>query len=126
MRTNDVRPAVFLGVAAGVLMPWMVLLSLTLPDETHVRNWALAWIGLDLLLVAGCIGTVLLLRRGDERYRITASATAAAAGLDCWFDLTTSVYGAELTQAAASAIGELLLAGVCAHLALRSCRGRRE
>ncbi|MFI5775777.1 hypothetical protein [Nocardia sp. NPDC051570] len=123
MRTNDARIGIFLGAAAVALIPWTVVLADTLPDEIRVRNWALAWIGLDLLLTLGCIGTAVLLHHGDERYRVTAAATAAAALLDCWFDLTTASPGTQFTQAVAAAVGELSLAGVCCHVALRSRAG---
>ncbi|WP_330185065.1 hypothetical protein OHB26_16630 [Nocardia sp. NBC_01503] len=111
-----------LGGAAVVLVPWTVLLAATLPNETHVQNWALAWIGLDLLLTGGCFLTALCASRGDERVRIAASATATMAVLDAWFDLTTARPGADFTQAVACAVVELGLAGLCAHLAL----GRRD
>ncbi|WP_198406845.1 hypothetical protein [Nocardia terpenica] len=108
-----------LGASAAVLIPWMVLLSYTLPDQKRVRNWATAWVGLDVLLTLGCLATALLARRSDERARIAAAATAAVAGLDCWFDVTTASAGAEFAQALGSAAAELLLAAVCGYLALR-------
>ncbi|MBF6331008.1 hypothetical protein [Nocardia transvalensis] len=109
-----------LGAVAIALIPWMVLLGRTLPAETTVRNWSVAWIGLDVLLTAGCVATALLLRRRDERSRVTAAATAAVAVLDGWFDLTTAASGPTLTQAAVCAVGESALAVVCCYLALRA------
>ncbi|MEC3957513.1 hypothetical protein VMT65_31080 [Nocardia sp. CDC153] len=101
------------------LIPWMVLLARTLPDETRVRNWALAWIGLDLLLALGCAATALLARRRAEQTRIAAAATGSIATLDGWFDLTTAATGAAFLQAALCGVGELLLAAGCGYLALR-------
>ncbi|MEV6772894.1 hypothetical protein AB0N05_30070 [Nocardia sp. NPDC051030] len=108
-----------LAVAAVGLIPWMVLLSRTLPDETQVQNWNRAWVGLDVLLAAGCLVTALLAQRGDERVRVAAAATGAVALLDAWFDITTSVSMAAFAQAVACAVGELLLTVACCYLALR-------
>ncbi|MGW1889639.1 hypothetical protein ACWCP6_05155 [Streptomyces sp. NPDC002004] len=107
-----------LGVAAVALIPWMVLLARTLPDHADVRNWSLAWIGLDILMATGCAATAVLGFRRDPRARLTASATAAVAVLDAWFDLTTAQPGGALAQAVACAAAETALAGACAYLAL--------
>ncbi|MHC3468110.1 hypothetical protein ACYF6T_05295 [Streptomyces sp. 7R007] len=68
---------ILLAAAAVTLVPWMVVLGLTLPADTEVRNWPLAWIGLDVLMAAGCAATALLGLRGDPRVRLTASASAS-------------------------------------------------
>lgn len=115
---------VLLGAAAVLLVPWTVVLGLTLPADTEVRNWSLAWIGLDALMAAGCAATAVLGLRGDPRVRLTASATAAVAVLDAWFDITTARPGAELAQALACAAGEGALACVCVLLAVGGRRSR--
>jgi hypothetical protein len=107
-----------LGSAALLLVPWMVLLGLTLPASTEVRHWSLAWIGLDVLLAAGCAATALLGLRRDARMRQAASATASIAVLDAWFDITTAQPGAALAQALACAVAEAGLACACVVLAL--------
>jgi hypothetical protein len=109
---------VLLGAGAVLLVPWMVVLALTLPGSTEVRHWSLAWIGLDVLMAAGCAATALLGLRADPRARLTASATAAVAVLDAWFDITTSRSGDDLVQALACAVAEAGLAWVCVALAL--------
>ncbi|MEU6145895.1 hypothetical protein ABZ848_36835 [Streptomyces sp. NPDC047081] len=117
---------VLLGAAAVLLVPWMVVLGLTLPADTEARNWSVAWIGLDVLMAAGCAATALLGLRGDARARLTASATAAVAVLDAWFDMTTARPGTELTRAVACAAAEAALAAVCVRLAVRDRRAPRE
>ncbi|WP_369391560.1 hypothetical protein AB5J72_31065 [Streptomyces sp. CG1] len=112
--------------AAVLLVPWMVVLAVTLPGSTKVDNWPLAWIGLDVLMTAGCAATALLGLRGDARARLTASATASVAVLDAWFDITTAGTGAPLTEALLCAVAEAALAGACVHLALSKGRGRRQ
>ncbi|WP_405869713.1 MULTISPECIES: hypothetical protein [unclassified Streptomyces] len=113
-----------LGAAAVLLVPWMVILGLTLPGSTEVRHWSLAWIGLDVLMAAGCATTAVLGLRGDGRARLTASATAAVAVLDAWFDITTASSGASLLQALGCAVAEVALAWACVVLAVSGGMGR--
>ncbi|WP_209445526.1 hypothetical protein [Streptomyces roseochromogenus] len=115
-----------LAAAAVLLVPWMVVLAMTLPGSTKVDNWPLAWIGLDVLMAAGCAATALLGLLGDARARLTASATASVAVLDAWFDITTAGTGAPLAEALLCAVAEAALAGACVHLALGKGRGRRR
>jgi hypothetical protein len=115
-----------LGAAAVLLVPWMVVLDLTLPASTEVRNWSLAWTGLDVLMAAGCGATAFLGLRNDPRVRLTASATAAVAVLDAWFDITTAQPGSDLAQALACAVGEGALACVCVLLAVGGHRSRNR
>ncbi|MFE8942800.1 hypothetical protein [Streptomyces sp. NPDC007856] len=116
-------PLVLLGAAAVLLVPWTVVLALTLPGSTEVDNWPLAWIGLDVLMATGCAATALLGLRGDPRSRLTASATASVAVLDAWFDITTAGTGAPLAEALLCAVAEGALAGACVRLAVG--KGRR-
>lgn len=113
---------ILLGSSAVLLVPWMVVLALTLPTRTEVHNWSLAWIGLDVLMALGCAATAVLGLRGDARARLTASATASVAVLDAWFDLTTSPAGTELVVAVGSAVAEAGLAAACVFLALSKGR----
>ncbi|MFE2537106.1 hypothetical protein [Streptomyces sp. NPDC059371] len=117
---------VLLGITAVALVPWMVLLVRTLPASTEVRNWQVAWAGLDVLMAAGCAATAALGLRRDPRARLTASATAAVAVLDAWFDITTAQPGAPLVQALACAVAEAGLACACVFLALSKGRAPRE
>ncbi|GHE04283.1 hypothetical protein GCM10010339_35090 [Streptomyces alanosinicus] len=117
---------VLLGAAAALLLPWMAVLALTLPGSARVDNWPLAWIGLDVLMAAGCATTALLGLRGDPRARLTASATAATAVLDAWFDITTAGTGAPLAEALLCAAAEACLAAACVHLAVGRHPDRRR
>ncbi|TWV25605.1 hypothetical protein FRZ03_38535 [Streptomyces misionensis] len=111
-----------LGAAAVLLVPWMVWLGVTLPGSARVDHWRLAWIGLDVLMAAGCAATAVLGLRADPRARLTASATASTAILDAWFDLTTAGTGADLLQAVICAVAEGALAGACIYLAVSKGR----
>ncbi|MET7700967.1 MULTISPECIES: hypothetical protein [unclassified Streptomyces] len=134
MRTIHDRPGgagarrwtlVILGAAAAALVPWMVLLARTLPANAEVRNWQVAWVGLDVLMAAGCAATAVLGFRGHPHARLTASATASVAVLDAWFDITTAQPGSALAQALACAVAEAALAGACVFLALGDRRPSR-
>jgi hypothetical protein len=109
-------PEILGGIAVG-MVPWTVRLGRALPRTTEVSNWSAAWVGLDSLLSAGCGLTAVLQGRGDPRARLTASATAAVALLDAWFDVTTSTAGAARRRALLFAVGELSLVGFCVALA---------
>ncbi|MGW2745261.1 hypothetical protein [Streptomyces sp. NPDC001450] len=109
---------ILLGTGAVLLVPWVVVLALTLPSSTEVRHWSLAWIGLDVLMATGCAATALLGLRADPRARLTAAATAATAVLDAWFDVTTSRSGGDLAMALGCAVVETALAGACVAMAL--------
>ncbi|MEY9847785.1 hypothetical protein [Streptacidiphilus sp. MAP5-3] len=102
-------PMVLLGMSIA-LIPWVVLLGAQ-------GEWS--WVGLDALEVAGLASTGALLRRGDNRYALTASATFVLLVTDAWFDITTS-HGPGLALAWVLALLlELPIAAFCARLALR-------
>jgi hypothetical protein len=89
--------------AGGFLLPWSVVLAVTLPATAQAQHWGLAWAGLDVAEAAAALATAALLARGDR----TASLPAAAAGtlllIDAWFDVCTSAPGAGHAMALAEA-----------------------
>ncbi|GAA1968305.1 hypothetical protein [Amycolatopsis minnesotensis] len=114
-------PRVLGGVAAA-MVPWAVVLQQTLPATTVVRHWQAVWIGLDLMIALGCAVTAVLDGRGDPRAVLSASAVAALAVMDAWFDVLTAQAGGDLALALVCAVPELSLAGFCAAIALRGSR----
>ncbi|WP_207400789.1 hypothetical protein [Actinomadura roseirufa] len=109
-------------IAAGAAMvPWMWTLASRLPSTTQVSHWSAAWVGLDMMLAAGLLGTGVLFTRGDPRHGLIAAATGGMLLVDAWFDVVTAPSGAERTMAIALALGaELPLAALCAVLAARA------
>ena len=92
-----------------------------LPDTATAAHWPVAWVGLDALEAAGLIATGVLAARGEGRYVLTATATAALLVVDAWFDTTTAAAGGDFAAAATMALGaELPLAALCRWLALRA------
>jgi hypothetical protein len=109
-----------LACAAG-MVPWLVVLAVTLPSATHVPHWSAAWVGLDGLEAVGLAATGWLLRRGDRRRCLPAAATAALLLVDAWFDVSTAGSGGSLVEAVAMAVfAEIPMAALCAVVAWRA------
>lgn len=97
-------------IAIG-LVPWSALLGATLPSTYHARNWSMAWLGLDGAVAAAAALTAWLLRRGDVRAAVSATAGGTLLLVDAWFDTCTSAPGLDHGVALAEAVGlELPLA----------------
>lgn len=109
-------------LASGVaLVPWLVVLAVTLPDTGVGGHWTLAWVGLDAMEAAGLITTGALALRRHRGVPVVASATAVLLLIDAWFDVTTSGGGGDLTVALVMALtAELPLAAACTAVALRT------
>jgi hypothetical protein len=87
----------------GFLLPWSVLLAVTLPATAQAQHWALAWAGLDVAEAAAALVTAALLTRGDRRASLSAAAGGTLLFLDAWFDVCTSAPGAGQAMALAEA-----------------------
>lgn len=88
-RGDRVVSTLFLVLAAG-LVPWTVLLGLSLPPKYDAGHWDLLWTGFDvaLICVLGYAAWAAWFRR-----QILASTTIVAGTLllcDAWFDIITS------------------------------------
>lgn len=82
-----------LGLMIGgsiVMIPWVVYLTLTLPDDYVARNWWLTWVGFDILLVGFMVATAVfgLLRR--QVLLFAAFTSGVLLICDAWFDLMTA------------------------------------
>jgi hypothetical protein len=81
-------------LAVGLfLLPWCVVLGMTLPASTFVPDWSLAWMGLDFAEAIAALLTAMLLRRGSPRASLPAMAGAGVLFADAWFDVCTSAAG---------------------------------
>jgi hypothetical protein len=82
-----------LGLMVGgsiAMIPWLVYLSLTLPEDYVARNWWLTWVGFDVLLALFMIATAVF---GYLRRQVLMFAAFTAGVLlicDAWFDLMTA------------------------------------
>jgi hypothetical protein len=77
-------------VGAVGLIPWMVYLAVTLPENYVAHNWPATWIGFDCVLIAFMITTAVLgwLRR--ELVILPAFTTGVLLICDAWFDIMTA------------------------------------
>ncbi len=118
------RRARLLALAVGLfLLPWSVVLGLTLPASTFVPDWSLAWMGLDIAEAVAALLTALLLRRGSPRASLPAMAGAGVLFADAWFDVCTSGGGLDRWLAVGEALGlELPLAAAAIWLAVTLTR----
>jgi len=113
---------VALGVG-GFLLPWCVVLGVTLPATAQAQHWPAAWVGLDAGEAIAALATAVLLARADARAALTAAAGGALLLTDAWFDVCTSGPGLDHAVALAeAAFVELPLAGAAFWLALRLTR----
>jgi hypothetical protein len=120
------RRARLIALAVGsFLLPWCVVLGVTLPATAQAQHWPAAWVGLDAGEAIAALATAVLLARGDARAGLTAAAGGALLLTDAWFDVCTSAAGFDQAVALTEAIlVELPLAGAAFWLAVRLTRGR--
>ena len=109
--------------AAAVLLPWMVVLGISLPATESARHWAVAWIGLDVMETTALAVTGWFVLRRDMRVGMAASAAGAFLLADAWFDITTAQPTWDVLQATMLALFvELPLVVLCATLAVTAPR----
>jgi hypothetical protein len=111
-------------LAVGLfLLPWSVVLGITLPASTFVPDWSLAWMGLDIAEAVAALLTAVLLRRGSPRASLPAMAGAGVLFADAWFDVCTSPGGLSRWLAVGEAVLlELPLAAAAIWLAVTLTR----
>ncbi|MEV6410459.1 hypothetical protein [Kribbella sp. NPDC051718] len=115
------------GGVAVVLLPWVLILAVTLPSTYEANNWNLAWIGLDLAIAVTAGLTAFLLHRRDPRAALTAVAAGTLLVADAWFDISTSGPGLDHHLALAQGLVLELPLAICAFvLASRTLRPRPE
>jgi len=117
-----VRPrhaaAALLAILGICLLPWTLWLGVSLPSRKVAEHWDLAWVGFDLVLAAGLLGTAVALFRRSPAVQGLAAATAALLLADAWFDVVTAATTKERWFAIGLAlVGELPLAALCLVLA---------
>lgn len=107
--------------AAGLLLPWSVLLATRLPARHLAPHWGLAWAGFDVILAAALLAVAVSAWRRSLWLEGAASAAAALLACDAWFDLLTAATLREVVVAAIEAGAvELPLALLCLTIARRA------
>jgi len=106
------------GLAALLLVPWVVLLVFALPSEHRAAHWDIAWAGFDVALALLLLMVAVAARRRSPWLEGAATATATLLFVDAWFDVLTSSTRAELVVSIVeAAFVELPLAILCLLLA---------
>jgi hypothetical protein len=88
-RIRRMRLSLMIACSIGMI-PWLVYLSLTLPENYVAHNWPATWIGFDMLLVAFMVATAIF---GYLRRQVLLFAAFTSGVLlicDAWFDLMTA------------------------------------
>jgi DNA-binding PadR family transcriptional regulator len=111
-------------IAGRAMIPWVFILTCSLPPAIRAAHWPAAWAELDALEAAGLIATGVALIRRNSWLCLPAAVTSTLLVIDAWFDITTSAPGPAATIAIAMAVSpELPMAGLCAVLAIRHAPG---
>src|SRR3989440_3368467 len=112
------------GLAALLLVPWVVLLVFALPSAHRAAHWDIAWAGFDVALALLLLAVAAAAWRRSAWLEGAATATATLLFVDAWFDVLTSSSRAELVVSVVeAAFVELPLAILC--LLLARGAGRR-
>lgn len=80
-----------LAASALGLIPWTVLLGLTLPSDYRVHEWRTTWVGFDIMLLTTFAATAILGLRRHRAAVIFALATAVLLVCDAWFDVSLAI-----------------------------------
>jgi hypothetical protein len=106
------------GLAALLLLPWVVLLVAALPSAHRAVHWDIAWAGFDVGLALLLLSVAGAAWRRSPWLEGAGTATATLLFVDAWFDVLTSSTRAELVVAVTeAAFVELPLAVLCLLLA---------
>jgi hypothetical protein len=88
-RLRRIRLGLMIGGSIAMI-PWLVYLSMTLPENYVAHNWPLTWVGFDILLVGFMLATAVF---GYLRRQVLLFAAFTSGVLlicDAWFDLMTA------------------------------------
>jgi hypothetical protein len=86
------------------LIPWIVVLAMTLPHRYVANHWTLTWVGFDIVLLGSLALTAWLAWKCRQAVVITALITATLLVCDAWFDIATSAGGTDTLVAIGSAV----------------------
>jgi hypothetical protein len=106
-----------------VILPWTIYLDQSLPTHHLFRHWDIAWVGLDVGLMASLLLTGILALRKSLWVALAAMASSSLLIVDAWFDVMGAHPGRELVGAISAALLlELPLAALSFHLAYHSLK----
>ena len=121
VRMRRVRLVLMAGAIVG-LIPWIVYLSITLPDRYIANNWIATWVGFDTLLLLFMASTAVLGLLRRQLLILTGFTTGVLLVCDAWFDVMTAAPADRWLSVLTATLGELPLAAVLITGALRILR----
>jgi hypothetical protein len=77
-------------VGSIAMIPWLVYLSVTLPENYVAHNWPATWVGFDILLVGFMLATAVLGYLRRQLLMLAAFTSGVLLICDAWFDLMTA------------------------------------
>ncbi|GAA3825647.1 hypothetical protein [Streptomyces chiangmaiensis] len=93
-----------LAVCALALVPWTVVLGMTLPSDYQVHAWRTTWVGFDILLLTALGATAVLGKRRHRAVVIPALSSAVLLVCDAWFDVSLALGTPAVWASAALAV----------------------
>lgn len=112
-------------LCAIVLVPWIIYLSMVLPDHARAAHYDLAWVGFDIGMFLVLAALAWSAARRAPATGPLAAVAATFLVIDAWFDVTTSSGQTRFAFALASAVlVEVPLAALCTWVAVNAERLR--
>jgi hypothetical protein len=101
------------GLFSLVMLPWTIYVGESLPSRQLSPNYAVAWTGFDVILLAALASTAYFALRRSRYLSVAATSTATLLVVDAWFDVMTTP-GNQRWQSILLAVAvELPLAALC-------------
>jgi len=88
-RLRRIRLGLMIGGSIAMI-PWLVYLSMTLPENYVAHNWPATWVGFDILLVGFMLATAVLGYLRRQVLMFAAFTSGVLLICDAWFDLMTA------------------------------------
>src|SRR5262245_7631507 len=110
--------------AVAAFLGWIAVLASTLPTRYVASHWDVAWVGLDVMLLASLVtaGWAVAKHRSSAGHALMVSAAILLC--DAWFDVTTASGAAATLVSVGFAAGVELPAAVgLAWVAARLTKG---
>jgi hypothetical protein len=96
--------------AAIFLIPWTILLAVTLPKNYQTGHWSAAWVGFDVALIVFLAIAAWSAWRRRHVLVFAAIITATLLITDAWFDILTASRSDVWVSIATGLLGNLPLA----------------
>src|SRR5271157_5470930 len=88
-RVRRIRLSLMTGGSIAMI-PWLVYLAMTLPENYVAHNWPATWVGFDMLLVGFMLATAVFGYRRRQVLLLAAFTSGVLLICDAWFDLMTA------------------------------------